>query len=54
MSQTMEKTEQSGGFLSMLASGTLRIIVSLVIPLLAVVVLASWLRRRTGHSLPAD
>ena len=40
MSQTMNKPEQSGGFLSVLASGALRIIISLVIPLVAFVVLA--------------
>jgi hypothetical protein len=40
MSQAVENKEQSNSFISMLASGTLRIIVSLIIPLLALMVLA--------------
>ena len=52
MSQTMEKTEQSGGFMRMLASGTLRIIVSLIIPLLAFVVLAWSVTYMTNADAP--
>jgi alpha-glucoside transport system permease protein len=52
MSQTMEKTEQSSSILRMLTSGTLRIIVSLVIPLLAFVVLAWSVTYMTNADAP--
>jgi alpha-glucoside transport system permease protein len=48
----MEKTEQSGGFMRMLASGTLRIIVSLVIPLLTFAVLAWSVTYMTNSDAP--
>ncbi len=52
MAQTMAKSKPSGGFLNMLASGTLRIIVSLVIPLLAFVVLAWSVTYMTNADAP--
>jgi alpha-glucoside transport system permease protein len=52
MSQAVEKKEQSNSFMSMLVSGTLRIIVSLVIPLLAFVVLAWSVTYMTNADAP--
>ncbi len=52
MSQAVEKKEQSNSFMSLLASGTLRIIVSLVIPLLAFVVLAWSVTYMTNADAP--
>ena len=52
MSQAVEKKEQSNSFMSMLASGTLRIIVSLVIPLLTFVVLAWSVTYMTNTDAP--
>jgi alpha-glucoside transport system permease protein len=52
MTQAVEQKEESNGFLGMLASGTLRIIVSLVIPLLAFVVLAWSVTYMTNADAP--
>jgi alpha-glucoside transport system permease protein len=52
MAQTVEKTEGSRNILNMIASGTLRIIVSLIIPLLAFVVLAWSVTYMTNADAP--
>jgi alpha-glucoside transport system permease protein len=52
MAQTVEKTQGSGNILNSIASGTLRIIVSLVIPLLAFVVLAWSVTFMTNAEAP--
>lgn len=52
MSQAVEKKEQSNSFMSKLTSGTLRIIVSLVIPLLTFAVLAWSVTYMTNSDAP--
>jgi alpha-glucoside transport system permease protein len=52
MAQTVEKTQGSRNILNMIASGTLRIIVSLIIPLLAFVVLAWSVTYMTNADAP--
>jgi alpha-glucoside transport system permease protein len=52
MAQTVEQTEGSRNILNVLASGTLRIIVSLIIPLIAFVVLAWSVTYMTNAEAP--